>query len=46
MTLTGTDFVTGATTVSFGGTAGTTVHVTSTTTLTVKTPAHAAGTVQ
>jgi hypothetical protein len=46
ITLTGSGFRTGATTVTFGaGNHGTTVHVTSTTTLTVKSAAHAAGTV-
>jgi hypothetical protein len=46
ITLTGTGFHTGTTTVTFGaGNRGTTVHVLGTTTLTVKAPAHAAGTV-
>ena len=46
VTLTGTGFFTGATTVTFGsGNHGTTVHVSSTTTLTVKAPGHAAATV-
>ncbi|MGO9457374.1 MAG: IPT/TIG domain-containing protein [Acidimicrobiales bacterium] len=46
ITLTGTHFRIGTTSVTFGaGNHGTTVHVTGTTTLTVKTPAHAAGTV-
>jgi len=46
VTLTGTGFRTGATSVTFGaGNHGVTVHVSGTTTLTVKDPAHAAGTV-
>ena len=46
VTLTGTGFRTGATTVTFGsGNHGVTVHVTGTTSLTVKTPAHATATV-
>ena len=46
VTLTGSGFRTGATTVTFGaGNSGTTVHVTGTTTLTVKTPNHAPGAV-
>ena len=46
VTLTGTGFRTGATTVTFGaGHHGTTVHVSSTTSLTVKAPSHAPGTV-
>ena len=46
VTLTGSGFRTGATTVTFGaGNHGTTVHVSGTTTLTVKTPGHATGTV-
>src|SRR6185295_3815829 len=44
VTITGTNFATGAT-VSFGGTAATNVNVTSGTTLTATTPAHAAGNV-
>ena len=44
ITLTGTNFVAGAT-VSFGGSAGTSVTVTSSTTIKVTAPAHAAGTV-
>ncbi|MBB5752874.1 IPT/TIG domain-containing protein [Prosthecomicrobium pneumaticum] len=44
VTLTGTGF-TGATEVTFGGTAATDLSVTNDTTLTVKTPAHAAGAV-
>ena len=44
--LTGSGFRTGATTVTFGaGNHGATVHVTGTTTLTVKTPSHSTGTV-
>ena len=46
VTLTGTGFRTGATSVTFGaGNHGTTVHVTGTTTLTVSTPSHGPGTV-
>jgi hypothetical protein len=45
VTVTGTGFVIGSTTVDFGGTAGTSVNVQSATTLTVVTPAHAAGVV-
>ena len=46
VTLTGTGFRTGATSVTFGaGNHGITVHVTGTTTLTVTTPGHAVGTV-
>ena len=46
ITLTGTNFLTGPVAVTFGaGNHGTTVHVTGTTTLTVKAPSHAAGTV-
>ncbi len=47
MTITGTNFVTGAgnTTVTFGGTAATSVNVASATSLTCTTPAHAAGAV-
>ena len=46
ITLTGSGFRTGATSVTFGaGNHGTTVHVTGTTSLTVKTPSHSAGTV-
>ena len=44
VTITGTDFVTGAT-VTLGGTAATNVVVTNSTTLTATTPAHAAGAV-
>ncbi|HLK32501.1 MAG TPA: IPT/TIG domain-containing protein, partial [Terriglobales bacterium] len=44
VTLTGTNFVSGAT-VSFGGTAASNVNVTSSTTLTATTPAHSAGVV-
>jgi hypothetical protein len=44
VTLTGTNFVSGAT-VSFGGVTGTTVNVTSSTSISVVTPAHTAGTV-
>jgi hypothetical protein len=43
ITITGTDFVTGATTVSFGGTVGTNVTVSSSTQLVVTSPAHSAG---
>ncbi len=44
VTLTGTGFATGATSVTFGaGSHGTTVHVTGTTTLTVKAPSHSPG---
>ena len=46
ITLTGSGFRTGATSVTFGaGNHGTTVNVTGTTTLTVKAPSHSAGTV-
>ncbi len=45
VTVQGTNFVTGATTVKFGTTAGTSVNVGSPTQLTVTAPAHAAGTV-
>jgi len=45
VTVTGTNFVTGATTVNFGVTAGTSVSVTSPTTLTVTSPAELANTV-
>jgi uncharacterized protein (TIGR03382 family) len=45
VTLTGTNFVAGAT-VSFGGTAATNVTVSSATSLTATTPAHAAGAVE
>jgi hypothetical protein len=44
VTLTGTNFVTGAT-VTFGGTAATNVNVTSSTSISATTPAHAAGAV-
>ncbi len=44
VTITGTNFVSGAT-VSFGGTAGTSVVVVTSTSITVVPPAHAAGTV-
>jgi hypothetical protein len=44
VTITGTNFVTGAT-VTFGGTAATNVAVTNSTTITATTPAHAAGAV-
>jgi nitrous oxidase accessory protein NosD len=44
VTLSGGNYVSGAT-VSFGGNAGTTVHVVSTSTITVKAPAHATGSV-
>lgn len=43
VTITGTNFVSGATSVTFGGTAGTSVNVTSPTTLTVVTPQHTGG---
>ena len=46
VTLTGSGFRTGATSVTFGaGNHGSSVHVTGTTTLTVKTPSHSAATV-
>ena len=45
LTLTGTSFVAGNTAVAFGGTASTNVSVTSATSLTAVTPAHAAGNV-
>ena len=44
MTITGTNFVAGAT-VTFGGTAATNVVVVSSTTITATTPAHAVGAV-
>lgn len=46
VTITGTNFVSGSTTVSFGGVAGTNVTVSSPTSLTVDTPAHATGAVE
>ncbi|MCC6388181.1 MAG: IPT/TIG domain-containing protein [Dehalococcoidia bacterium] len=43
VTITGTNFVSGATSVSFGGAAGTSVTVSNSTSLTVVSPAHAGG---
>jgi len=43
VTITGTNFVSGSTTVSFGGAAGTSVNVSGSTSLTVVSPAHTGG---